>query len=315
MGRAFVPRALTLQQSIVRRSPNSHFAFYCMDNATAALLKTFDLQNARILIPDEFETPAFREVKHRLNPGEYCWTCKSIALLHQLTTDPGLDWAVWVDADMYAFDDPNKALETYADANVLLTPHRFSFQDVAVLEPIVGRFNAGYVAARNTKVGRAALDWWLARCIESCSATPTDGNYADQKYLERMPSLFSGVAESSLAGLNCAPWNVIGKSIEAHGDRVAVASSPLLIYHFQGLRVLRQWAFDLYPSKDVALPASLKQHVYRPYLTALIEQMQNVARRPNKPPSGVDNDFLGLRGWYVGAKQFARSLNATVQFS
>jgi hypothetical protein len=54
---------------------------------------------------------------------------------------------------MYAFDDPNKALETYADANILLTPHRFSFQEVAVLEPIVGRFNAGYVAAREARGG------------------------------------------------------------------------------------------------------------------------------------------------------------------
>src|SRR5258708_37514816 len=77
MSRPFVPRALTLQDSIARHSPDAQFAFFCIDDATAALLKTFDLKNAWIVAPDEFETPALRAVKPSLKPSEYCWTCKS----------------------------------------------------------------------------------------------------------------------------------------------------------------------------------------------------------------------------------------------
>ncbi len=318
MGRAFVPRALTLQRSIHRRSPNSQFAFFCADDGTAKLLRLLRPKNSLILAPDAFETPALREIKPSLTQGEYCWTCKSIALLHMLQSDAHLNWAVWVDCDMCAFGDPNLALEAYSDANVLLTPHHFSYEAVAALEPTVGRYNAGYVAVRNTDVGRAALNWWFDRCRESCSATPGDGIFADQKYLEHMPKMFPDVVDSSLAGLNCAPWNVIGQPISVREDDdegLLVANSPLLIYHFQGLRVMRHWAFDLYPSKEVALPGILRERVYRPYVSALIEQMRGVSSLERNQSFGVDRDFLGLKGWYIGAKQFAWSRNSMLQFS
>ena len=318
MGRAFVPRALTLQQSILRCSPDSIFAFFCADEGTAALLRSFGLKRSLIFAPEEFETPALREIKPRLSQGEYCWTCKSIALLHMLQSDAHLDWAVWVDCDMYAFGDPNVAFESYPDANVLLTPHHFSYEAVAAFEPTVGRYNAGYVAVRNTDHGKAALNWWFERCRESCSTTPTDSSYADQKYLEEMPKLFPNVVDLTWPGLNCAPWNVIGQPISVREDDdegVLVANSPLLIYHFQGLRVMRHWAFDLYPSKEVALPRILRERIYRPYVSALIEQMRRVSALERNQSFGIDRDFLGLKGWYIGAKQFAWSRNAMLQFS
>ena len=119
-------------------------------------------------------------------------------------------------------------------------------------------------------------------------------------------------------GLNCAPWNVIGQRISAREDDdegVLVANSPLLIYHFQGLRVMRHWAFDLYPSKEVALPRILRERVYRRYVSALIEQMRRVSALERNQSFGIDRDFLGLKGWYIGAKQFAWSRNAMLQFS
>jgi len=314
MSRPFVPRALALQDSIARHSPDAKFAFYCIDGETAALLNTFELKNAQVFAPNEFETPALRAVKTSLNPGEYCWTCKSVALLHAFATDPLLDWAVWVDSDMFAFADPNQALEAYAGASVVLTLHRFSWPEIAAYEPIVGRFNAGYVAVRNSKEGHAALTWWMRRCLESCSDEPTSENYADQKYLEQMPELFPNVVGSSHVGLNCAPWNVIGQNVAGGSEGVLVSNSPLLLYHFQGLKVVRYWAFDLYTSK-MALPDIVRQEVYRPYVTALVTQMRKVAARAEDPQLGIDGHFAGLRGFYLAVKQFVWSRNMVLHFS
>jgi hypothetical protein len=314
MSRPFVPRALALQDSIARHAPDALFAFFCIDDATAALLRSLDLKNARVLAPDEFETPALRVLKPALSESELCWTCKSVALQHAFAVMPELDWAVWVDADMFAFSNPDNALAAYAKSDVLLTPHRFAWPEIAAYEPVVGRFNAGYIAFRNTDGGHAILNWWRERCFESCSGQPGDDKYADQKYLECMPGLFPNVAESTSPGLNSAPWNIVGQVVERNEGRVLVSNSPLLLYHFQGFRVIRPWAFDFYASK-AALPKIVKDEIYRPYVKALIAQMQSVARKTATPSFGVDGGFSGVGGLYNLALTLARSPNVALQFS
>jgi hypothetical protein len=293
MSRPFVPRALALQESIARHSPTAQFAFFCTDDAVADFLRALDLKRAHIFAPIEFETRELLAVKPSLSQGEYCWTCKSVALFHVFGRFSDLDWAVWVDSDMYAFDDPDKALLAYPDADVLLTPHRFAWAEIAAMEPVVGRFNAGYAAFRNNPGGHEVLRWWQARCLESCSTKPGSDTYADQKYLERIPGRFAKIAESELPGLNCAPWNIIGQPVTRDAGCVAVSGAPLLLYHFQGFRVMRAWAFDFYAAK-VALPKVVKDEIYWPYAKALMAQTRNVAR----PASfGIDTGFSGLRGW------------------
>lgn len=304
MSRPFVPRALALQQSIARHSPRAQFAFFCFDDDTAALLRSLGLMRAHVFEPGAFETSELRAVKPTLSASEYCWASKSVVLLHALNHIPGLDWAVWVDSDIYAFDDPDKALAAYADADVLLTPHRFAWPEVAAVEPTVGRFNAGYAAFRNSPNGHAALNWWFERCRESCSAIPGEDTYADQKYLERMPRLFANVAESDLPGLNCAPWNIIGQPVERDGEDIKVSRSPLLLYHFQGFRVMRPWALDFYAAK-VALPAAVKNEIYRPYARDLMYQMRAYAKHAMLPSFGNDGGFSGPRGWLEMARRFA----------
>ena len=291
LSKPFVARALALQQSLVRMAPDVLFGFYCIDDATAPFLRSLNPKNSLIFSPDDFETPALRSIKYVVTPTEYCWTCKSVALLHALGTVAGLDWAVWVDSDMFAFGNPDKALESCHGADVLLTPHRFSTPAFKAFEPSVGRFNAGYAAFRNNEGGRAALNWWRDRCFEDCSAAPMGKKYGDQKYLEDMAALFDRVAVADGAGLNCAPWNVLGLPIEDGVSGVKVAQTPLLLYHFQGLKVVRRWLFDLYGSASVALPQNIRRLIYMPYIAALVEQVDAVATLGNGDFIGIDAEF------------------------
>jgi hypothetical protein len=314
MNKAFVMRALALQSSLARTAPKSLFAFFCIDLSSAIFLRSLELKNVLVVAPDEFETPQLRAIKRKATLSEYCWTCKPVALLHAFATVPGLDWAIWVDSDMFAFSNPDKALDAYPEADVVLTPHRFSLPEMRTFEPVVGRFNAGYAAFRNTKRGHIALNWWRDRCFESCPAVPTDNKYADQKYLEGVVGLFDSVAQSNMAGLNCAPWNVFGLPVERNDAGVSVSKAPLLLYHFQGLKVIRCWLFDLYASSQFMLPKTTISLIYEPYLSALRYQMSLMSERGNDDFAGINGEFAGANGLVLAMKQLTWSKNMKVRF-
>ena len=314
LSKPFVARALTLQKSISAMAPDAVFAFFCIDDATAPFLRSLKLERARVFGPGDFETPELGAIKHVVTPTEYCWTCKSVALLHALETLPESDWAIWVDSDMYAFSNPDTAFECYPEAEVILTPHRFSTPEFLAFEPTVGRLNAGYAAFRNSAGGRRALLWWRDRCFEACSGAPADGQYGDQKYLEKMASLFDNVVEADLAGLNCAPWNVLGTPIERGRDGIQVSNSPLLLYHFQGLKIIRRWLFDLYGSMHFPVPNNLRRLIYEPYLAAVTEQIDKLSTCGNGKFVGIDGEFSGANGLFAALKRQTWSKNMKVRF-
>jgi hypothetical protein len=309
---AFVPRALALQQSLAKYSPDALFAFYCVDDATAALLQKHASAKVRVVRLDECESDQLRVAKRNRTINEYRWTCKPAVLLHALASSPDLDWAVWLDADMLAFGDLTSELRRYPNASVILTPHRFSLPEFAIYEPTVGRFNAGYVAFRNSDDGSAALNWWMARCLEGCPAVPTDGRYGDQKYLNALPRDFAAVAASESQGLNCAPWNIFAKKVGVLNGSVTVDKSPLLLYHFQGLKIIRDWAFELYAAR-LRLPKAVREIIYAPYLAVLGPQIRDLAGELKEPLAGIDREFMGYRGLFKAAKRLRWSRNLVVR--
>jgi hypothetical protein len=309
--KAFVPRAVALQKSIRHHCPDALFIYYCVDNATAAQLQALDLDRAMIVAPAVYETEQLGRLKTILKTNEYCWSCKPVVLRHALNSYDGLDWAVWLDADMFVFGKLDQALADAGEADVALTPHAFSLPEFKRYEPVVGRFNAGFVAFRNSQGGRAALDWWLTRCLEGCPAVPIDGKYADQKYLDEIPVKFSRVAELH-SGVNAAPWNIFDKKIESRGGQIVISGYPLLLYHFQGLRIIRHWIFDLYAAL-CALPRPVRRLIYAPYTAALAAEMKAVATRTHSANVGVDNYVAGLGGFLSAARHLLLSRNIQIR--
>lgn len=302
-----------MQESIARHSPDAQFGFYCVDGAAVELLKQHASANVLVIPPELFETEALRAARRRLRLNEYCWTCKPAILLHAFASIPRLEWAVWLDSDMLAFSDPGQELARYPNASVILTPHRFSLPEFAVLEPTVGRFNAGYVAFHNVPDGVAALNWWMSRCLEGCPAEPTEDRYADQKYLNAIPGMFPNAVISDSLGLNCAPWNVFNKKIESSNGQITVEGDPLLLYHFQGLKIIRDWAFDLYGGPE-RLPKMARELIYAPYVDALALRVRQAARKIGEPWAGIDRDFVGHGGLIIAARRIRRCPNLVIKW-
>jgi hypothetical protein len=311
---AYVPRAVTLQRSISRQCPDAIFAYYCIDDDAACQLERLDLGKSWIVPPREFETGPFPHLKSTRRINEYCWTLKPVVLQHALSRDPRLDWVVWLDADMFAFGDLDSIFAKNTSSHVALTPHRFSSAEFARFEPVVGRFNAGFVAFRNSDEGCSALVWWGDRCLESCPSQPAEGRYADQKYLDEIADRFPGVASLTQAGVNAAPWNTIDQAVTQRDGRPLVAGESLFLYHFQGLKVIRSWLFDLYASSKFRLPKELRKLVYEPYLSALRSQFENIAQHSDAGHGGITGELAGGSGLYPILKHLTWSKNVTMHF-
>jgi hypothetical protein len=263
----YLSRGLTVYASIARHEPSALFVLYCMDDLAATLARSLALPNCRVFTESEFAPEALRNVRPQRSVAEYCWTSKPFVLAHLLSVTPSLEWVAYLDSDMMTFGDLGGQLLGVADADFMLSPHRFS-DDFAHYAPTVGGFNAGFAAFRNSAVGNDAIAMWSRLCLESCSVAITETTYADQRYLDDLIAAFPSGCASDHPGLNAAPWNIGRYRVTEDDGAVLLDGWPLLLYHYQGLHLLHPRWVDLYAG-DLRLDPTIRRLIYDPYLREL----------------------------------------------
>jgi hypothetical protein len=308
---SYLSRALALHASLLRESRDAQFAFFCVDDESHALLSRLAPKRGIVLSPTQFETPALAAAKLQRSRAEYCWTCKPFALLHLAREFPAAGWLVYLDTDMLLFGDPDGALPADESA-YLLTPHRFypAFEKYAAT---AGRHNAGYFAMRNTPAGRQAVQWWAERCIESCSVEVSELAYGDQKYLDQMLGLFAGGRSSAHDGLNAAPWNIERYRVALAGGRVMLDGTPLLLYHFQALRVLNAGLVDLYAGNR-RLAREVRSLIYWPYLAEVRRAYGRLRAELASDAPAVPSFLRTPRDWLRLGYELARGYHNLARF-
>ena len=105
-----------------------------------------------------------------------------------------------------------------------------------------GLYNVGWVSVRRRDDGIAALRWWRERCIEWCYDRVEGDRFADQRYLDRLPEMFSGIHVISHLGANLAPWNFADCRLEWNDgedrDRATIPAAVLSFLRGQTQRRL-----------------------------------------------------------------------------
>jgi len=288
----YLARALALYESLIQVNGTALFVFFCIDANSVRLLNALKLNRSLVVSHEEFATPELLQGKPFRSRGEYCWTCKPVALLHLMRCMPEASWVAYVDTDMMFFADPDLALPG-PESHYLLAPHRYhpAFSEY---EKSAGKHNAGYVAARNSSEGKSVITWWKDRCIESCSVIPSDTAFADQKYLDQFSELFPFGVSADHKGLNVAPWNVENFNVANGVDGIQVDEQPLLLYHFQGLQLFDNGTASLYIG-DMRIRDVLRTEIYQPYLLALLRAFARIRAVDPAFASG-----LGKQRKYLG---------------
>jgi hypothetical protein len=233
-----------------------------------------DLPQLRLVSLEELERafPRLLSVKQERTRIEYYFTCTPLIAQYVVTQSPGLEMVTYLDADIFFFADPEPIFDEMKGASVGIVEHRHNASLMAELEPF-GIYNVGLVTFRCDDEGQACLELWCEQCLDWCYDRLESDRYADQKYLEQWPKLFSRVRVLQHKGANVAPWNFMNYKFRQCGERVFVDEQPLIFFHFHGFKRKTAWLYDTHSARYAAKPSrTMRKAVVEPYIRALNAQ-------------------------------------------
>ena len=268
--RGFLPQGLALWRSLADHDAGAVLWVLALDDETAATLRACEDPGLRVVSLPELEVADAELAAAKTNRSrvEYYFTLSPCWPRHLLRTRAEIATLVYLDADLLFFSSPQPIWAELARGSILLCAHGFpSF--LAHYERH-GVYNVGVLGWRRDEAGLACLDWWRERCLEWCRDQLEPGRYADQKYLEQWPRLFTGVVVCAHPGVNLAPWNWPGRDIRVEGGHVLVSGTPLVVFHFARFRpLLGNWWWLSGQLDYGVMPWPLRQSLYGAYWTAL----------------------------------------------
>ncbi len=231
--KSHLPYATTLFQSIQKFGVESRFVVYVVDGGADA-----PDAGIEVLTPDDLASePLEAQIRakyYRQNTDKYRWSMKPVLIGKLLRS--GCEKVIFLDSDLYFFEDPTFLFEELDDHNVLLTPHwRCSLPGRDANDFYRnfthGIFNAGFVGVNRNAV--PALEWWANACVFRCEKNKPTGLYDDQRYLDLVPVLFENVKILRHRGCNVANWNIMESPRSIKGSDVVIQSAyPIIFIHF-----------------------------------------------------------------------------------
>jgi hypothetical protein len=269
----FLPQLLALITSFHEKTRGSRLVIFALDEQTYSVIEGLGFDKVDLLRVQDLEIfhPDLLIAKSNRTQSEYFFTLTSAIPSFLIRNYPLCNFAIYLDADLFLFADPDIILEdTESNINVILTPHNFAKKDSDLL--IYGEFNTGFVAFRINPSSGDAARWWLQSCLTWCKDMVEDGKFADQKYLESFPAIVDGVLNCNQFGLNLGPWGLSNvTTISNAAQECRVNNQTLYAFHFSGIKWNR-WGVILgsWPYKH-RINKTLFNAVYRPYLNELIK--------------------------------------------
>ena len=264
----YLSRGLALRHSL--RAQKVSFCLYvlCLDERTFDFFQE-EQQADTIAIPlaeVENHFPELVLAKANRNWAEYIFTLSPCWPLFLLDRFPDISVITTMDADLYFFSDPSVLLETMEFASVLITPHRFSKQNLHLVKN--GLYNVSFQVFKNDKVGIACLEKWKVDCLEWCYDYLEGSRFADQKYLDGWKDNFGEkIVEVTDHGAGLAPWNIADVRVELRKGELFADRSKLIFYHFHQLRFVRSRIINSgLLTYHVPKYPELFRYIYAPYI-------------------------------------------------
>ena len=221
---------LSMHESLSKSKTEYRLYYFCVDEETYNFLKEYDSRIVPISITQllqtnnnlkelkkveaSFEAKSVSNIEGQYDDSVSISDPNQLQFLYSLSTfsvnycltDLNLSHIMYVDADIFFFEDFMYAFYDVGNKSVGVVEHRILHPDP---HP-AGQFNVGIVYFNNDITGLGASDFWL-----SCMKNPNNeffveyGAYGDQKYLELV---YTGSDKDAIIiGNTCghlAPWNI-----------------------------------------------------------------------------------------------------------
>lgn len=268
----YLTRGLALFRSLKQHCPAFRLWVLCMDSICYDVLSQLGLSDIYLIALEDFERGDGELLRAKKNRTliEYYFTCTPSLPLFILNNYPEVDLITYLDADLFFFADPAPIYEEMSDRAIAIIGHHFP-PNLRHLEQY-GIYNVGWLSFKRDAHAFVCLQWWREQCIRWCYDRIEEGRFADQKYLDKWPSLFQNVVVLRHKGANFAPWNLGNYKIHTDGNCLWVDDEPLIFFHFHGFKQIKDWLYDpgltfydVKPSKFVL------RGIYGLYIKALLD--------------------------------------------
>lgn len=240
----YIDRAKVLFDSVEQTCDKFKFYCLCLDQQSFNEIKGNYSESYIAISLHELEIfePKLLDVKKDRNNKEYIFTLSPVILLFVLNKY-NIQEFTYIDADTYFFETPKAVIEECGNNDILITPHFFP-DSLKHLE-MHGVYNFGLMHIKNTENARKVLEWWKSKCLEWCYDKVEEERAADQKYLDKLPKLFRGIAVSKNLGINAGPWMLNGIKHATRNDKIYFNNDQLIHYHFHNIHKIKEDEFNI----------------------------------------------------------------------
>jgi hypothetical protein len=269
----YIPRLNTLLYSLLKHESKFNFYVIALDDETYHYFKA--VENCIPISINEIHSyyPELDNIEKERDRVSYIFTLSPFYPSYILEKYPDLDHICSLDSDQFFFSTPKVIFDLLDRYSVLITPHRFSPKLKELDFERFGKFNVSFQVFKNNQVGKQCLKLWREQCFNWCFDKEENGWYADQKYLNVWQDQFGEqVHEIQHVGLGLAPWNIEDVTIEKRGKEIIVDQQLLILYHYQGLKVLDNgFVYTFIDNYSIKSPSTINQLIYHKIIKSLLK--------------------------------------------
>lgn len=278
----YLSRGLALYHSLGKNHDAFLLYVLAMDTHAETYLQNLNQDNLRVISLSSIESfyPELLSIKEQRTIAEYCWTLTPYCIQYAIKMF-NLDSLIYLDADVYFFNNPQLIFDGKKDYSVLITEHRYTPQYDSTKTS--GKYCVQFMFFKNDGYGMETLEWWRQRCQEWCYRRVEDGKFGDQKYLDDWITRFKGVYVPTHLGCGLAPWNIQQYEILLEDnqllvrDQITKVKQPVVFFHFHGLERIKNhqnrvlWYLGEYPIEE-----SSRKYLYKEYIARVLKIEKNI---------------------------------------
>lgn len=169
-----------------------------------------------------------------INYDHFRWSLKPVFIAYVL--QHYCEKVLYVDSDIYFFNDYSFLFDELDHHSVLLTPHWYTpwplkNQEAFIQLLTTGIFNAGFIGCR--REGLPAMRWWAEACHFRMGHSNEFLVHDDQKYLDLVPILFENTKIIKHKGCNLMSGNYEERPRKFSNGKVLIGGGdPVIFIHF-----------------------------------------------------------------------------------
>ncbi len=203
---------------------------------------------------------------------------------------------LFFDPDIYVYSPLTHLSELLDKHQIILTPHLTSAlndslrpSELDILR--TGTYNLGFIGLTNGSEALRMVDWWRTRLYDNCVVDLPRGLFVDQRWIDLVPGLFSGVCVVRNSAYNVAYWNLNDRHIQRTGEYWTIHDERLCFFHFSGF--------------DPRRPDELSRFQNR-YTTADLKEVRTILRE--YAGRLLDSGYATCIGWPYAFGRFENGI-------